>query len=68
MGLEFSFSRGEIQQLYSSIVSKSGGGKNILALGWVNYWEKYFFENVSIHFLYTKGKDKLEQITLELLL
>lgn len=64
MGLKFSFSRQEIQNKFAGLPLESGGGMDSPMFGWTSAWERYTFENVTLHFSYSRNNNSIELVTI----
>ena len=65
--LEFSFSREDIHLLLG-IPSESGGGQEVVYLGYVPIWDKYYFNNYSIHIQYSNTFESFNMLTVSSLI
>jgi hypothetical protein len=63
MGIEFSFSRAQVQELFG-VPNRSGGGFNDILFGNVPIWDKYFFSNFTLHFQYSADESQIDLITI----
>jgi len=61
--MEFSFGRDKIHAVLGKPI-KSGGGHKILYMGYINYWDKYYFDNFSMHFQYSIDNSCIDLITI----
>lgn len=59
--LKFSFTKDDIHELFGK-PNKSGGGHKSLFLEFIANWDKYYFDNYSLHFQYSKTR--IEIITI----
>jgi len=61
--IKFSFSRETIHAILNK-PQKSGGGHEILYMGYINHWDKYYFENFSLHLQYSIDNSSIDLITI----
>ncbi|MCC6760035.1 MAG: hypothetical protein IT252_02415 [Chitinophagaceae bacterium] len=61
--IKFSFGRDEIHDIFGPPV-KSGGGHKALYIGYIPFWEKYYFEGYSLHFEYSDECVFIKTVTL----
>lgn len=61
--LEFSDSRLIVQSKLGK-PNRSGGGVNDLYLGYIHAWDKYYFQEYSLHLEYSENNDTIRIITI----
>ena len=61
--VKFSFSRNEIRKLLGA-PNKTGGGHELLYVGYVPFWDKYHFESYTVHFQYSVNNLSINVITI----
>lgn len=61
--LKFFFGQDKIRGLLGK-PSKSGGGEKVLYIGYINNWDKYYFDNYALHFQYSADNKKIELISI----
>jgi hypothetical protein len=62
--LNFSFSRADVQRLLR-VVNFSGGGNFSFLYGPAPIWDKYLFENLSLHLQYSPDEKNIELVTID---
>lgn len=62
-GVDFSFSRSDVQNSFG-MPTKSGGGNRNLLFGNIPVWDKYYLDNYSIHFQYSADERSIDLVTL----
>lgn len=65
--LPFGLSFSNDMEVVRSVIGrpdKSGGGHRALYIGLVSFWDKFYFENYSLHFSYTEDCKSIEKITI----
>ena len=65
--LEFSFNRENVHLLIG-IPFESGGGQEVVYLGYVPFWDKYYFNNYSIHIQYSNAFESIDMLTVSSLI
>lgn len=61
--IKFSFSRSDVQEIFGK-PNKTGGGHKALYIGYVPFWDKYYFDGYSLHFRYAEDNNSIDMVTI----